>query len=363
MMPAGATWRVQFTARDGFYRPPDSKSSATHVRIPAELVLQQARAALWLLCQYGGVGSRGRNGFGSLAQLGESPDEGKRAVIEKAAAEFRQTCGVQSRGDAHPQVPALNHALPVLSISTPWKSYWFVLDQLGYSIQAFAQKHKRNWTKEALGRPRKIGTFNTDGTRDRGYGREWEEKTKQTIVWLGQKHPYLARREFKDMRHAAPVHFHIERKADGTHLVRVIAFPCAVVPDWETSKEVLRKLLDHLKSDIAQRCKDHRQGPPAPLAPSRGARATATSQQRPFGTPVRVKIIASRPNGGYDVQEEGKPQRTLTVGTPPAVLPQIGEMVDAEVHNDDPKRPQYRWPQAGPPKKPGGPGRQHPQRR
>jgi len=344
MMPPGAKWRVQLTAREGFYRPPGTKSPGPLVRLPAKTVLQQAQAALWLLCQYGGVGSKGRNGFGSLAQLGESLDEGKQAVIEKAAAEFRQTCGVQSRGDTHPQVPALNHALPVLSISTPWKNFWFVLDQLGYSIQAFAQKHKRNWIKEALGLPRKIGTSNNDGTRDRGYAREGDASNKQTIVWLGQKHPYLANRQPKDMRHAAPVHFHIDRKADGTYDIRAIAFPCAVLPDWNTSNKVLKQLLDHLKSDIAQRCKSNPQGPPAVSVPSAGAPAAATSQKRPYGTPVRVKIIASRPNGGYDVQEEGKPQGTLTLGTPPAVLPQIGEMVDAKVHNDDPKRPQYSWP-------------------
>jgi hypothetical protein len=47
---------------------------------------------------------------------------------------------------------------------------------------------------------------------------------------------------------------------------------------------------------------------------------------------------------------------------PPAVPPQIGDIVAVEVHNDDPKCPQYRWPQASPSKGPGRPGR-HPPRR
>jgi len=363
IMPGGAKWHVRLTARDGFLRRPESNTATPPMRVPASLILQQARAALWLLCHYGGVGSKARNGFGSLAQIGQSDDESKRAEIEKMAADFRRECPVPEHAKNQSHVPSLKHALEELKISTPWKNYWFVLDQLGYSIQAFAQKHKRNWIKEALGLPRKISTSNDDGSRERGYSREFDRQTNQQVVWLGQKHRYLGKRQPKDMRHAAPVHFHIARQADGTHVIRAIAFPCELLPDWNTSCQVLKDLLKHLNSDLAQRCKDHPQGPPPVPARSVGPPTPPSRPKRPAGTPASVKIVAARPKGGYDVQEEGRPRGTLTVGKPPAVPPQIGETVAVEVHNDDPRCPQYRWPQPFKPPKPGGPGRRPPPRR
>jgi CRISPR-associated protein Cmr6 len=69
----------------------------------------------------------------------------------------------------------------------------------------------------------------------------------------------------------------------------------------------------------------------------------ASAQRRPSGTSATVRIIEARPKGGFNVQEEGYPQGTLTVGTPPNPLPTIGSVVKVVVHIDDLKHPQYRW--------------------
>jgi hypothetical protein len=62
-------------------------------------------------------------------------------------------------------------------------------------------------------------------------------------------------------------------------------------------------------------------------------------------TPAKVTIKAARPKGGFDVEEQGFPLGTLTVGEPGAnVNVEIGAVVDVLVHNDDPKKPQYKWP-------------------
>ena len=37
--------------------------------VPANEVLRQGEAALWLLCRYGGIGSKSRKGFGSFADV------------------------------------------------------------------------------------------------------------------------------------------------------------------------------------------------------------------------------------------------------------------------------------------------------
>ena len=89
----------------------------------------------------------------------------------------------------------------------------------------------------------------------------------------------------------------------------------------------------------------------APFTQSTTARAPALPAKRTSGTRTTVRIIGTR-DKGFDVQEEGRPQGTLTVGNQPAdVQANIGDAVDVEVHNDDPKKPQYRWPPAKPAKK------------
>jgi CRISPR-associated protein Cmr6 len=64
---------------------------------------------------------------------------------------------------------------------------------------------------------------------------------------------------------------------------------------------------------------------------------------------ARVKITAVRPKGGFDVQdvEPGRAPGTLTVGAPsPGADTNTGAVVDVLVHIDEPKRPQYKWPQS-----------------
>jgi len=81
------------------------------------------------------------------------------------------------------------------------------------------------------------------------------------------------------------------------------------------------------------------------------SQAPATPVKRASGTRTTVRIVGTR-DKGFDVQEEGRPQGTLTVGKKPEnVEANIGDDVDVDVHNDDSKKPQYRWPSAKPAKK------------
>lgn len=79
--------------------------------------------------------------------------------------------------------------------------------------------------------------------------------------------------------------------------------------------------------------------------PLRQDRAQEPLAKRQSGTATKVKLIATRAKGGFDVQEPGRPQGTLTLGTPAeGVQTELGAEVEVLVHNDDPTRPQYRWP-------------------
>jgi CRISPR-associated protein Cmr6 len=71
------------------------------------------------------------------------------------------------------------------------------------------------------------------------------------------------------------------------------------------------------------------------------------SQKRESGTKVKVKILETRKKGGFQVVEVDSSRNpgALTLGNPPAgVNAAVGEVVDVEVHVDDSRNPQYRWP-------------------
>ncbi len=77
------------------------------------------------------------------------------------------------------------------------------------------------------------------------------------------------------------------------------------------------------------------------------------SRKRDTGTPVEVLVLSERPKGGFNVQEEGRPQGALNLGTPPDPLPQVGDRITVYVQ-DDAKAPVYQWDQPSSGKKKGG---------
>ena len=82
------------------------------------------------------------------------------------------------------------------------------------------------------------------------------------------------------------------------------------------------------------------------------AKSIVAPTKRKSGTPAEVKILESRPKGGFNVQEAGRQPGTLTLGPCPSPPPQVNDVVKVLVHVDDPNTPQYKWPDpnAKPPK-------------
>ena len=103
----GTRWTVSLTARPGTFE--HGKQSAA--LDDAALLLNQAKAALALLCRYGGVGSKSRKGFGNFALPGDL-SEMSREHCQAAAAQFRQACRASSR-PRDPESPALEAMLVV----------------------------------------------------------------------------------------------------------------------------------------------------------------------------------------------------------------------------------------------------------
>lgn len=231
----GEKWSIRLVARKAQF---DAKS------IAPEALLPQAQAALWLLCKFGGVGAKSRKGFGSLSGKvpGFSLD-----VCKAVAKQFRDGCGIQSKLASEPATAALEAILQTSDIQTPWKDVWYAMDQLGYSIQNFAQKYKHNLQKKALGLPRNIGRPVTG----------------------------IFSSPIRD-RHASPVHFHWTPSEDGAHSLKGTAFPASRLPTFQLSKAFLLEFLEHIKADMESRAKDFaRKGQHPTSDPPRPGQQTA----------------------------------------------------------------------------------------
>ena len=143
-LETGGSWRIRLTAR--------GLDPAT----TPQVVLEQAKAALWLLCNYGGVGSKARKGFGSLTAA--DFDGWGLADCQRAAAELREQIGLPNRHqDGLAESSSLQQSLGVCEVPFHWPDVWHVLDQIGFAYQAFSQRYKHRLEKKALGLPRRVG--------------------------------------------------------------------------------------------------------------------------------------------------------------------------------------------------------------
>lgn len=225
----GTKWQIRLIARPSVYQIVNEKGKVIReIPLPdPQILLQQAEAALWLLCQYGGVGSKSRKGYGCLAM----PAELASLTIDqckKWAAEFRDICGI-GKGPGCDS-PWLEDMLETEEIPTAWSNYWFVLDRIGAAAQEFAKQYQHSLAKKALGLPRDIGTPYRDSFQP-------GKHVTQTD------------------RHASPIFYHVVRLADGNHAIRIVAFPSPELPadpsrkkSRDFLKEALNKVTDLLNT-------------------------------------------------------------------------------------------------------------------
>jgi CRISPR-associated protein Cmr6 len=79
--------------------------------------------------------------------------------------------------------------------------------------------------------------------------------------------------------------------------------------------------------------------------------------KRASGTRTEVRIIGIREKG-FEVQEEGRPQGTLTVGIKPAdIQANIGDIVQVQIKTEEGHKPEYQWPRNDTPQKTTNQGR------
>ncbi len=219
--PAGASWSVRLDARRGYLLP--SEKHGKRQEIAPSAILDQANAALWLLCRFGGVGSRSRKGFGSFNDI-DVADIGSKEDCIASAKQLRALCKLEGT-QRQSQTPALEEALPLLEQDTVWTDPWYALDQTGMALQLFAKKTLNAEERLSLGLPRRVGR-----------GRDAQKLTSRR----------------KGDRHASPALWSITTRQDKKLTVRLMAFPAAYLPDKETST---RRLKQFTKSEGCQKLK------------------------------------------------------------------------------------------------------------
>lgn len=343
----GASWEIALRARRAHFQSQASRITGQGT-VAAENVLEQATAALWLLATYGAAGSKSRKGFGSLEATHSSLDGHNLERCRQAAADLRQRLGLPNAFVAdRAESPNCEQAQFLDDIITPWSDPWKVLDEVGFAYQSFAQLMAHKPAKAALGLPRKI-----HGPRDDGPlqgQRDW-----QPPVFLDFPRRQRSTNP-RDARHASPVHVHVARSADGLLAVRAVGFAARYLPALETSERLLQEFLAHFGAKLRERMQGHAPAVRPRSLPQTPTHALPGTHKREHGTPATVKILAAR-SGGFDVEETGRPHGVLNQGKAPDPLPEIGTTIEVYVHNDDPRKPQYRWDRPAPPSAPRGRG-------
>jgi len=237
----GSKWKLIFLVRDAIFVRLDRKGKPiknTERVIPKDVVLDQAKAALWWLCALGGVGSKARKGFGNFKNPPEFGDDYYGAKFVSKGKLLREACGVSEEGFRTECAlsPALRQMVDLgrkvnpngngwIEVTPNVSSVWQALDWVGMKAQQFAQAHKHQREKQALGLPRRIG-HPAQGQFCPGPG-------------------------VKD-RHASPVHYHFHQQ-DGKFVLRVAAFPSPRLPNLQASQNFLEELLRYFNNQRFER--------------------------------------------------------------------------------------------------------------
>lgn len=268
----GSTWRLCLGARNSAYRAADA--NVKPVPIPAADVLRQAGAALFLLTRYGGVGAKGRKGFGSFADI---PIDGIASIgdCKDIAQKFRMSCGLAS--GSHRDAPSLELMSEPVVVPTAWTNAWFALNRIGEAMQDYAKTGKHQLWKSALGIPRKSDHPNATAG---------QLSPKVNIPNVDEK---------TITRHAAPIHYHVARQ-QATLEIRLVTFLSRHLPDEQTSQRYLAGLRTKVQDRLAACAKE---GGRLKLMPASAPVVVVRDDGKPpVGGRVQAELLEERTRGG-----------------------------------------------------------------
>ncbi|TVP94315.1 MAG: type III-B CRISPR module RAMP protein Cmr6 [Planctomycetaceae bacterium] len=351
-------WELACLIRPSHYvAAGQKKKSESGQPIEAEQIRLQFHAALWLLTHFGGVGSKGRKGFGSPLAEGQLEITRLDQAME-AAAGLRRSLGMtQTFQESLAESPALGHPDKLVSEQTiAARDGWEAIEIAGKAYASVASSFKHQEGKIALGLPRKI-----HGPMDKPL-RHQNEANHQRPQFL--KTAKQSSGKPQDARYAAPVHLHVTQAEPGRWVVRLLALPVKYLPDaasHRTTAEFLKEFVGRFEQEI-------RVGSVSTPKPNTGGGgSTGGGGRAPQGPPrvvqgfaqVQVTVLEIKQVGNRQqlkVQEADKPKPGMLIdGTPPDPLPEVGQQVTAyRSTTSDINSPRYRWTLPEPKQQQGG---------
>lgn len=277
-----SSWRISIVAAPSLR--PETKNKSSDRLLPStndtSLLIDQAKAALWLLTHFGGVGAKSRKGFGSLESTGLK--DWNLSKCKMVASLFREKVGAgkSSYKSEWVQSASIDAIIGPFEVQSPWKDPFFALDQLGYSVQDFAQRRKHQAIKKALGLPRRVQS-NNDRFKPGVHVKEND-------------------------RHSSPVHFHLSPTPNG-FVIRSVAFIASELPDFESSTLFLQDFMDELKTGLTERTT-------SPELAHRGGKSVPVKDTPDPNTVHDCRLVAKRnKKGNWKAEIIDMPQYVLTI--------------------------------------------------
>lgn len=357
----GASWNIRIVARSGQCGVKDRGGNKATGGIAPDEILLQAQAALWLLCQFGGVGSKSRKGFGSL-QVTKSELEWSLQKVQAVATQFRShvqnvlpSYQAGSTGTAALEKARCLH----VEKPTPWTNSWFALDQVGAAAQEFAQANPRTGhgkhcrAKVALGLPRKL-----HGPLNRPLRHQNADTWQRQVDLEGPN----------GNRHSSPVCYHLAKDEQGRFIVRAAIFLTDYLWDKEKgrsrglkeSHDTLSKLGEHLKHSLEQRVQEQaRAGSKPPFYGETVATQGRAAGRSTGGSEKQQRAVIPNPNdwvtaelleektkkGGWKAKHTGSGLSGPVVNSQEVPEEkQPGERVELVVQSANQKQIMFRWP-------------------
>ena len=324
----GNKWVIRFSVRNK-QETYFSKLGDMTIELSKDDILKQAMASLSLLCHFGGIGSKSRNGFGSLQM--ESCWSLDKCIAN--ADEFMNRLGLSQKVSNS----EYSFSTAIISeIAVPCNNAWTVLDRLGLAVSSFATKYKHNAEKVVLGLPRKIhGPFTKPTKRQ---SQSTHQKPKPLIPSL-----YEARNGNKT-RFASPVFYHLER-ANENIIVRIIAFPSGKLGPLNTSHELLEALkndvigaLDKFIETPTVSSTNHRQ-------PSKQSIRVQSINGLVAGQETSATLLEERTKkGGWRVRINGTEyQGPIVNSNEVPSQAKVGDVIKVKINSANQKSPSFRW--------------------
>lgn len=231
-----ARWHL-FAAVKGNRREWTIHVSGKACVITAQDVENQLLAALSLLCRLGGVGSKSRNGFGSLQWDGAWEEQ----KCLNMAEEFCDKCGLPHSQQSRDYALDLENVVDVENFSA---DAWNALARLGDAVQNFAKENKHKAKKAVLGLPRKIhGPSVTPLSHQRGHRHQPPEILQPDLA---------AARNGGQTRFASPAWLHFSRMDNGKLRLTMTVFPSGMIRNRVLSEEVLNDYVDFVYDKLAE---------------------------------------------------------------------------------------------------------------